>query len=161
MSIPFLTIVALTTAMASGTPGSPGEAKAGSVVFVCAHGNVKSLIASRWFDRLAAERGLAVRAIARGLTPENPVPPAIAERLHADGFDVAGYEARALTPDDVDRAALVVLIGVDAPPWLEPGRAKLEAWDGVPPASERYDASRDAMRVRLERILEDMRFRKP
>ena len=68
------------------------------VVFVCAHGNVKSLIASAWLERLAAEGGVAVRSVARGLTPENPVPVGIAEHLRSEGFDVAGYEARGLAP---------------------------------------------------------------
>src|SRR5262249_61809100 len=77
----------------------------GPVVFVCEHGNVKSLIAREWFNRLAAERGLPVRAVSRGLSPEASVPPAIAERLRRDGFDVSGFETRALEPRDVVHAA--------------------------------------------------------
>src|SRR5262245_55863281 len=101
------------------------------VVFVCAHGNVKSLIASRWFNRLAAERGVAARSIARGLTPENPVPAPVAERLRRDGIDVAGYEARPLTAADLDGAIELVLIGVEAPPWARRDAVKVETWDGI------------------------------
>src|SRR5215468_10992232 len=40
------------------------------VVFICEHGAAKSVIASEYFNKLAAERGLAVRAIARGAVPQ-------------------------------------------------------------------------------------------
>jgi chromate transporter len=127
------------------------------IVFVCAHGNVKSLIASQWFNRLAAGHGLSARAVSRGLTPENPVPPAIVDRLRGDGFDVSAYQARALTPADVEGASRVVLIGVEAPEWLLRSGAAIEAWDDIPPASERYDASRDAMRARIESLLRELK----
>ena len=42
-----------------GAPSRKAEAPR-TVVFVCEHGNVKSLIAREWFNRLAAERGLDV-----------------------------------------------------------------------------------------------------
>ena len=47
-----------------------------AVVFVCEHGSVKSLVAQEWFNRRAKERGLAVRAVSRGITPDASVPPA-------------------------------------------------------------------------------------
>lgn len=123
------------------------------VVFVCAHGNVKSLIASEWFNRLAAERELAVRAVARGLTPENPVPAPIAEHLRRDGLDVSGYEALTLAPADLEGASHLVFIGVEPPAWVGRSGPTVSTWDGIPAASERYGASRDAMRVRIEALL--------
>jgi protein-tyrosine-phosphatase len=129
------------------------------VVFVCAHGNVKSLIASVWFDRLAAERGIAARSTARGLTPENPVPALVAERLRSEGSDVAGYEARGLAAADVEGAAHLVLIGVEAPSWARRDGLTVHTWDGIPPASERYEASRDAMRARIEEMLAGLKAR--
>ena len=45
---------------------------AGTVVFVCEHGNVKSLIAKEWFDQMAATRPGA----RCGATPGASVPPA-------------------------------------------------------------------------------------
>jgi arsenate reductase (thioredoxin) len=144
----------IVTLMLLGGAGA-GKTRAGrdTIVFVCQHGNVKSLIAAQWFNRLAAERGLSVRATARGVTPENPVPPAIAERLRGDGLDVAGYEARELAPADLERAARLVLIGVEPPAWLAGKTAVVEKWEGIPPASERYEESRDALRARIEALL--------
>jgi protein-tyrosine-phosphatase len=125
----------------------------GLVIFVCLHGNAKSLIAREWFGRLAAERGVAAHAVARGLEPENPVPAAIVERLGRDGSDVSGFEARPLVPADVAGASRVVLIGVEPPSWLAGSGPIVERWDGIPPASEGYEASRDAMRTRIEKLL--------
>jgi arsenate reductase len=126
------------------------------VVFVCAHGNAKSLIASEWFNRLASERGIPAHATARWLTPENPVPPRIATRLQEEGMDVSGFEARAFVPADLDGAQRVVLIGVDPPSWAERSRVSPEAWNGIPPASEGYDKSRDAMLSRIEALLTEL-----
>ena len=126
---------------------------AASVVFVCEHGNVKSLIAMQWFNRLAAERRLSVRAISRGITPENPVPPPIRARLKDDGFDVLAFEARALTPGDVKGAPRLVMIGAEAPAWARDSGVTVDVWSDIPPASEDYRASRDAMRERIEALL--------
>jgi chromate transporter len=49
-----------------------GEAKPRLVVFVCEHGSAKSLVAASFFERLAKERGMPVRAISRGTFPAIP-----------------------------------------------------------------------------------------
>ena len=126
---------------------------AASVVFVCEHGNVKSLITMQWFNRLAAERQLSVRAVSRGLTPESPVPPAIRARLKDDGFDVSSFEAHALTPSDVEGASRLVMIGADAPAWARDSGARIDVWSDIPPASEDYGSSRDAMKKRIGALL--------
>ena len=62
------------------------------VLFVCEHGNVKSLMAMSYFNRLAEERGLPYRAVSRGTAPDSTtVPPKIVEGLKKDGFDVSGF----------------------------------------------------------------------
>lgn len=124
-----------------------------TVVFVCEHGNVKSLIAREWFNRQAARRGLTVRAVSRGLQPATPVPPAIAEELRRDGFHVAGFEARALTAADLAGAARVVAIGIEPSALGARADLPIDTWEGIPPASEQYSAARDALRARIESLL--------
>jgi protein-tyrosine-phosphatase len=125
----------------------------GQVVFVCEHGSVKSLIAAEWFNRLAAERGLAVRAASRGLAPDPAVPASIAEKLRGDGFEVAAFRPRALAPSDLDGAARLVMIGAPLPAWASGAAVATERWDGIPPASQGYAASRDALRERIATLL--------
>ena len=135
---------------------APKPARPADVVFVCAHGNVKSLIAAEWFNRLATERGIAARSVARGLTPENPVPAPIAEQLRREGIEVGSYEARALEAADLEKATRLVVIGVEAPAWAKRDGLTVESWAGIPPASERYEAARDAMRTKIEVLLADL-----
>jgi protein-tyrosine-phosphatase len=136
---------------ADTTRREPEEPKI--VVFVCEHGNVKSLIAREWFNRMAAERGLRVRAVSRGVTPGTSVPPAIAAALQSDGFDVGEFEPRAFGAADFSSAVRVVGIGVDLSSAMESRDARLATWEGIPPASEQYAASRDALRARIEGLL--------
>lgn len=152
--------VALVAALAA-SPGevAMGHGSPGRVVFVCEHGNVKSLIASEWFNRLAAERGLPVRGVSRGVSPESAVPAAIAERLRRDGFDVGGFTPRALEAGDLAGAWLLVMIGADPPSWVSPDAIAVARWDGIPPASERYDASRDALTDRIQALLDAIESR--
>jgi arsenate reductase (thioredoxin) len=130
----------------------------GTVVFVCEHGTVKSLIASEWFNRLAAERGLDVRAAPRGVTPDASVPPAIAEALREEGFDVSTFEPRAFGTADASVALRVVGIGVDLSAAV---RVPLETWQGIPPAGPSYAATRDALRTRIEVLLKTLEGARP
>lgn len=125
-----------------------------AIVFVCEHGSVKSLIASRWFERMAAQRGLSAHSVSRGITPDAEVPPPIRERLRGDGFDVGGFTPRALQPADLEGVARLVVIGVEPPAWAARPGLVVEAWDGVPPASEQYEAARDVMKRRIDTLLD-------
>jgi arsenate reductase (thioredoxin) len=136
-------------AAAFGEPTARSEAP--QVVFVCEHGNVKSLIAQQWFNRRAQERGLSVRAVSRGRKPEASVPDPIADALARDGFDVRAYAPRAPTSAEMRKAARVIGIGLDRK--ALGATVDVEAWDGIPPASESYTASRDALRARIETLL--------
>jgi protein-tyrosine-phosphatase len=126
-----------------------------AVVFVCEHGSGKSLIASQWFNRLARERGLAVQAVPRGLAPE-AAPPRIAAQLTRDGFDVAGFQPRELAPADLAGASRLVMIGSDPPAWTASAGVAVDRWTGIPPASESYEASRDAMLQRIAALLDSL-----
>lgn len=130
--------------------GAPTGAKPISVLFVCEHGYAKSMVASHFFERLAAKRGLSVVAVSRGITPESPVPPALVKNMAGDGFDVAGFQPVKLTPADVDRSDHVVAFNVDLP---AAKGAKVERWN-VPALSESYPAARDAIVARLEGLLD-------
>jgi protein-tyrosine-phosphatase len=147
-------LMAVTMAVPVGGKGEGREAP-GPVVFICEHGSAKSLIAREWFDRLARERGLSVRAVSLGVTPDAAVPGPIVEALGKDGFDV-----HAFVPNRVDAAALggasrIVAIGLEQPGALpvQPDHA-LEVWDGIPPASLRYEATRDALKEHIEALLD-------
>jgi arsenate reductase len=121
-----------------------------TVVFVCEHGAAKSVIAAALLERLAAERGDPMRALARGTEPDDQISEAAATGLLAEGIDVGGWQPRQLTPADLARARRIVSFGPDLSPLLASGRsAPVERWDDVPSVSEGFTAARAAILRRL------------
>lgn len=151
-----LTLALLLAAAFSAAGQPPGPAEAPHIVFVCEHGSVKSLMAASHFNRLAEARGISMRAISRGVTPDAAVPPKIATALGADGFDVAVYKPLALKPEEAASAFKVVSIGADLSSLLAGAEVTLERWDEIPPASVDYTKSREALLKRIEALLSEL-----
>jgi hypothetical protein len=84
------------------------------------------------------------------------VPPPIAAELARDGFDVAAFQPRKLSPTDAAGASVVVGIGIDIPSFPGAKQPAVVKWDGIPPASEGYSATRDALRDRIEKLLDEL-----
>jgi protein-tyrosine-phosphatase len=148
-----LRIVALGALLSSGAwaQAVPGQ---GEIVFVCKHGNVKSLMATSYFNRLAVARGLPYKASARGSEVDTPeVPRGIATKLKSEGFDVSTFSASSVTAADLGAAKRVILIEVSLP--TEPA-GKVEHWDDVPPASTEYAAASAALKTHIEKLLDQL-----
>jgi hypothetical protein len=124
------------------------------VVFVCLHGAAKSVIAATLFDRLAAARGLDVRATFGGTEPDPEIPPVVVERLRSEGTDVSAMRPRLVTKDDLSRARRVVSFGCDLSGFG--AGAGVERWDDVPPVSDDYDKARGAISGRVTRLVESL-----
>lgn len=125
------------------------------VLFVCEHGNVKSLMAASYFNQLAAERNLSLRAASRGVAPNSTsVPPAIVAGLKAEGIEVNGYRPQAVHLDDAAQSRHVVTIGTELPHATLPAGATVEQWNDVPAASTNYDAARDSLRAHVKDLVE-------
>jgi arsenate reductase (thioredoxin) len=135
----------------SAAAAEPAE----QVLFVCERGNVKSLMAAAYFNQLAAERNLSLRAISRGVAPDSTsVPPAIIAGLQGEGIQVNDYRPRAVQHDDAARSSHVVTIGTDLPPAAKPAGATVEQWNDVPAASTNYAAARDSLRAHVRDLVE-------
>lgn len=146
-------VVLLSSLSAEGQDPKPGS----TIVFVCEHGSVKSLMATQWFNKLAAERGLKHRAISRGMAPDASVPKGIAEMLRTDGFDLGGFTPAALSKPDLRDAERVVSIGIDVSKVTGGSRVKVDEWTDIPAASSNYAASRDALIKRIDRLLSELK----
>ncbi len=68
-----------------------------TVVCVCEHGAARSVIAAASFSKLAAERGLNVRAIARGVTAQPELSVAAIAGLQKDGIDFPKEKPKGLS----------------------------------------------------------------
>lgn len=133
----------------------------GRIVFVCEHGSVKSLIAASLFDRAAENRSLPFRATARGVNPEEHVPPAIVKAMHGDGFEVEAFRPQGLQKEDVAGAARVVAIGVDLKARADEAKTPVQSWDDIPPASVDYAAARAALQGHIDALLDELQAGKP
>lgn len=127
-----------------------------TVVFVCLHGSAKSLIAAEYFGRLAAERGLDVRATSAGIEPDADIPLNVIAGLLQDGIDVRGRRPRHLTAEELARASHVVSFSCDLGKVAPPGLT-VERWDDIPAVSADFDTARDVIVARLQRLLTEWR----
>lgn len=123
-----------------------------AVVFVCEHGAAKSLIATAYFNKLSAERGLPFRATFRGASPQDNLSTRAVTGLQEDGVPIPAGMPTALSAGDVARATHVFAIGCTLPASAK-AEGKAEDWDDVPDDAG-YPAMRDAI-VRHVRVLLD------
>ncbi len=126
-----------------------------AILFVCLHGAAKSVLAAADCRRLAAERGISIRATSAGTEPDPEVAPAVARALSEDGGALAGQKPRRVTREDVAGAWRVVAFGCDLSRVAVPG-VPIEQWNDIPAVSDDLPAARSAIRGRLERLLEEV-----
>lgn len=145
-------MLAAVAAMQAGAQGSGAQARP-TVLFVCEHGNVKSLLAKVFFERYADEIGLDVEAVSRGTRPDSVVPAWMQSSLATDHVTLGAWRPQALALADLLSASYVV--SFDVPTSATVGaRAPHVQWDGLPSVSANYASGRDAIRARV-RLLAD------
>jgi protein-tyrosine-phosphatase len=123
---------------------------------VCEHGSVKSLMAASLFNQAAAERRLPFRAIARGVTPDPSVPPAIAAAMAKEGFDVKAFVPLRVSEAEVSQASRVVAISVEPVAVSPDAKVAIEAWRDVPAASVDYAAARASLKQHVDALLDEL-----
>jgi protein-tyrosine-phosphatase len=145
--IPWIIACLLSTTLLNyaQTANSSPAAKPETVVFVCEHGSAKSVIAAAHFNRLAAEKGLPYRAIARGTNPDEKVPAIVSDGLAGDGLTVSGGQPTRVSVEDVQKAVRTVTLATELTHSIPVAPAKLTKWNDVPAVSENYAAAREAI----------------
>ena len=147
--------LALAAVLGAAQGPEPQPASAPTVVFVCERGAWRSPIAAAWFDRLAREKGLPHRAVFRGANPSGPLAAAAREGLQRDGLDVPEVPPVAVTTDDVAKAERIVAMGC-AIPGREALAAKVVDWEAVPGSDVGYEAARDDIRARVQKLVDEL-----
>jgi protein-tyrosine-phosphatase len=128
-----------------------------TVVFVCAHGAGKSVIAAAWFNKLASEQHLPYRAIARGTTPQKELSETAVAGLRRDGVAFPPDKPLPVTGSDTSNAIRIVAFD-PLPDSIKASR--VETFD-VPPPSSGYDESRDAILIHVKDLLKDLKAQPP
>src|SRR5687767_1080711 len=104
------TLLAVMLSIVSQTQTGSGP-RSLQVVFVCEHGAAKSLIATAYFNKLAAERGLTARATFRGVDPQDALSVRAVAGLKEDGLLIPDARPTAINAADVTAATHIFAIG--------------------------------------------------
>lgn len=143
----------------SATAQKEGDGKSGEqrpvIVFVCEHGAAKSIVAAAHFNKLASERGLNFRAIARGTSPDKEIPPKVVEWLRADGLVSRESAPRKISAEDL--VGVVRVITFCALPDDYAAGVKIDSWESVPSMSDDYNKARDWLVERIDGLLKELR----
>jgi protein-tyrosine-phosphatase len=140
-------LIALTMARAQ----SPAS-NAATVVFVCEHGAAKSVIATAYFNTLAAERGLPFRATFRGTAPQDALSVNAVAGLRADGIAIPSGKPSAIADRDIAMATHIFAIGCTLPSKAR-ASGKAADWSDVPD-DQGYGPMRDAIVRHVKALLD-------
>lgn len=126
-----------------------------TILFVCEHGTVKSLLAKVLFEEYAAEVGLPVRALSRGTRADSTVPPWMQQRIADDHFTLGNWRPQALRPEDLASASYVISFDVPSSATAAAGAPRAQ-WDGLPSVSKDYPSGRDAIKARVHQLVDSL-----
>src|SRR5919198_6650150 len=125
-----------------------------AIVFVCEHGAAKNVIATAYFNKLAAERNLAYRATFRGTSPQDDLSVRAVAGLKADGLAAPTGKPAAITDGDVSGATHIFAIGCTLPDAARRS-GKAADWSDVPD-DQGYGPMRDAIVRHVRPLLDEL-----
>ena len=124
-----------------------------TVLFLCPHNAAKRVIAAAYGERLAAERGVPLRATSAGTDPDPGVSPGVAEALLAEGIDIRAHRPRHVTAEELAGASRVVSLGCHLGDLAPPGLV-IESWDDVPSPSADLTRARAVLTAHVRRLVD-------
>jgi arsenate reductase (thioredoxin) len=127
------------------------------IIFVCEHGAAKSILSAAIFNKLARERRMNLRAIARGTNPDPEISQKVSAGLRADGLVASESAPKKISKADLAGARRVITFC--ALPDDYPGGVQVENWDSFLPAIEDYGNARDKLTERIGRLLDELKSR--
>jgi protein-tyrosine-phosphatase len=122
------------------------------IIFVCEHGAAKSILAAAYFNKLAQEKHLSAYALARGTHPDAELSSKTIVGLQEDGLTPTEAIPIKLTREETESAQQIVSF-CDLPEECKP-KGVIEFWQDVPPVSENYQISRDAILERIHKLID-------
>ena len=130
------------------------------VLFVCVHNAGRSQMAEAFTNKLATDRGLAVRGLSAGTEAGERVNPLAVEVMREVGISMDGQSPKQLTQAMADAACRIITMGCGVDATACPARIHLsEDWGLDDPAGqpiEKVRAIRDQIRERVEVLLSEM-----
>jgi protein-tyrosine-phosphatase len=125
------------------------------IIFVCEHGAAKSILSAAIFNKLARERRLNLRAIARGTNPDPEISPKVAAGLAVDGLTSSETAPTKISKADLAGARRVITFCALPDDYAE--TVQVENWDEFLLAIDDYGKARDKLAERIGRLLEELK----
>jgi arsenate reductase (thioredoxin) len=127
-----------------------------TVTFVCVGNSGRSQMAEAFLNHFA--KGQA-RAISAGTEPASTVDPTVIKVMKEVGIDISGNKPKALTPEMIDQANLVITMGCSAEAacpasWVETRDWGLEDPKGKP--IEKVREIRDQIKAMVVMLLKEI-----
>ena len=145
---------ALATAMCIFFLSACSAAPKRTIVFVCEHGAARSVIAAAYFNRMAAERHLPYRAIARGTSPQKNLSVATVRGLEADGVPFDRIKPQGLSTGDLTDAVRIVAFCPVAKSLS--GNLRVDEHDEIPEISKDYAAARTQIVRYVTEVIDEL-----
>jgi protein-tyrosine-phosphatase len=138
------------------------------IIFVCEHGAAKSIIAAAYFNQVAKQKGLDLKAVARGTNPDHELSPSAVHGLANDGLVPTESTPKQLSLADMQSAQRIVSFCELPIQYRKGGSSRehprrrrsaptIEQWEDVPPVSENYEKARNAIIEHLNILLDNLR----
>ena len=127
-----------------------------TVLFLCPHHAAKSVVAEAYFNRLAQQYGLPIRATSAGTEPAEAVAPGVVEMLRQENIDVSGHQPRRVTEADLTQAQRIISMGC-TPEELSTPSERIEQWMDIPPVSQDPLGARNAILAHVEDLVAQIR----
>ncbi|HEY6253119.1 MAG TPA: hypothetical protein VI685_24435 [Candidatus Angelobacter sp.] len=145
--------------------GGQGTMKTGSadkrlrrnsqIVFVCEHGAALSVVSAAYFNKMAREQHLDLRAIARGTSPQEDVSAAARRGLKADGIALETKRPQVLSGKDTAHARRIVAFCPIPSKYSK--KTPVETWNDVSWPAASYGPARDAILKHLEELMKELK----
>ncbi|CAN5780300.1 hypothetical protein BH23CHL7_BH23CHL7_06750 [soil metagenome] len=124
-----------------------------NVLFVCEHGAAKSVVAAALFRDRVGRSGGTTTATARGINPDDAIPPTVLTGLRCRGLEPGDSVPQRVSVQDLAGADLVVTFALDLA--HQPATTRRERWDDIPSVSSDFDAAFEAISARVDALLAD------
>ena len=131
-----------------------------TVLYVCVHNAGRSQMAEAFTNRIAKERGIAVRGLSAGTVAGTQINPAVLAAMQEVGFTMDGQSPKQLTQEMADSAARIITMGCGVDADACPARIHVsEDWGLDDPKGQSVEAVRairDEIKVRVETLLAEL-----
>ena len=133
-----------------------------NILFVCVHNAGRSQMAKAYFNKLAEEAGIGLRAESAGTEPAERVHPVVEAAMREVSIDVYGAKPRLMTNETVERARQIITMGCDVDAEACPALLlhNVKDWGLPDPAGKNISevrAIRDEVERRVASLVESLK----